>query len=296
MLPLGVVAPAALLALLITSGTTSTPGPPMLPASFGHVQVDVADLAVARAEGEAALIAARTVLKLADVRFDIVEAQATPRRFGERSPQGVLIYVWPFRRSPDGRSPPPPAYLLRHEIGHDLFIRYLVPSAGSDQYGGDAPDWLDEMAAVAFEGEPLRSLRRQSVVHLALAGELISLRRFLTMVHPEFAARSIPDTGGRLTSFEPASDETESFYAMAAALYEFLAARTANAAIVAELAGVVRRGERLESWLLTRTGHADTGSGIEALEADFRNWIASDPRYGAACGKQGIRTEATCSN
>jgi hypothetical protein len=282
MLPLGVVVPAALLALHINSGTTSAPGPPVLAASFGHVQVDAADLAAARAEGEAALIAARTVLKLADVRFDIVEAQATARRFGECSPQGVPIYVWPFRRSPDGRSPPPPAYLLRHEIGHHLFIRYLVPSTRSNQYGGDAPDWLDEMAAVAFEGEPLLSLRRQSVVHAAQHGKLFPLRRFLTMVHPEFAARSIPETGGRLAAFSPASSETASFYAMAAAFYDFLVARTGDAAIVAALGAAARNGERLEAWLLARTGHAD----LDALDADYRAWIASSARYGAADGQR----------
>ncbi|MBX3560177.1 MAG: hypothetical protein KF780_00030 [Sphingomonas sp.] len=296
MWPTIAVVPFLLFAALIDPERSPASVLSRTPTSFGHVQVDAADVAAAIVEGEAAHVTARTVLGLADVRFDIVEAQDSPRRFGERSSEGVPTYVWPFRQSADGRSQPPPAYLLRHEIGHDLFIRYLVPSTGSSQYGGDAPDWLDEMAAIAFEGEPLRSLRRRSIVHVAQEGKLIPLHRFLNMVHPEMAAGSIPDTDGRLgAAFDPASDETASFYAMAAAFYEFLVARTENAAIIADLAAVVRRGEPVEPWLLARTGYADAARGIDALDRDFQNWIASGAGYGGPSGQRATRTNEPCS-
>lgn len=275
-----------LMAAVLYPATTASTGLEATRMSFGKVNVDPGDVHAAREEGEASSAAARTVLGLPEVRFDIVEAQDTALRWGEQSPAGVPVYVWPFRRNADSRLQTPPAYLLRHEIGHDLFVRYLVSSTKSGQYGGDAPDWLDEMAAVAFEGESLRRMRRRIAARLATGGKFIPLRRFLTMVHPELAAGSIPETSGRLgAAFEAASEETSSFYAMTSAFYDFLVARTGNAAIIAELAGVIRKGEQLEPWLLARTGHADRADDLDALNADFLAWIAADSRYGAEAGQ-----------
>jgi hypothetical protein len=245
---------------------------------FGHVRVDDGNIREATEEGEAAHSAARNVLGLRNPRFDIVEVDYTFHKWGDRSSDGASIYVWPFKRNPDNKQQRPPVHLLRHEIGHDLFIRYLVSSTNGDQYGGDAPDWLDEMAAVAFEGETLRATRRRSAVGYAREGKLIPLQRLLTMIHPEMEAGSIPPTTDQpVTAFEPASDDTPQFYVMASAFYDFLVARTKNPAIVAELAAAFRRGEPLEQWILTRIGQKN---GIQALNADFQTWVASDARYG----------------
>lgn len=247
---------------------------------FGCVHVDAESADAAVEEGEAAYSAARRFLALPDARFAIVDADYTAASWGDQSPDRVPIYVWTFRKSANLRAFPPPAYLLRHEIGHDLFIRYLVPSTRSVQYGGDAPDWLDEMAAVAFEGDVLRASRRRAAAGYAREAKLIPLRRFLTMIHPEMEAGSIPSADQQVAVFEAVSDETPQFYAMACAFYDFLVNRTENVAIVAELAGAFRNGEKLDEWLLARTGQGDRASGIEALNADFLAWIASDIRYG----------------
>ncbi|MFH8654909.1 hypothetical protein ACH37Y_19645 [Sphingomonas paucimobilis] len=254
---------------------------PEVSAVFGHVRVDPDDQQTAIREGKAAQQAAREILALPDVQFDIVDASSSSERWGSLSASGKPTYVWQFRKGADGRSIPPPAYLLRHEIGHDLFVRYLVPSTRADQYGGDAPDWLDEMAAVAFEGEELRLVRRRAAVRYVKEKALIPLQRFLTMTHPEMAAKSIPvSPDGTMRVFEAVSDETPKFYAMASAFYDFLVTRTGNPAIVAELATAVRRGQPIERWLLTRIGHDKESDGIQALNADFLAWIATDPRYG----------------
>ena len=254
---------------------------PEVSAVFGHVRVDPDDQQTAIREGKAAQQAAREILALPDVQFDIVDASSSSERWGSLSASGKPTYVWQFRKGADGRSIPPPAYLLRHEIGHDLFVRYLVPSTRADQYGGDATDWLDEMAAVAFEGEELRLVRRRAAVRYVKEKALIPLQRFLTMTHPEMAAKSIPvSPDGTMRVFEAVSDETPKFYAMASAFYDFLVTRTGNPAIVAELATAVRRGQPIERWLLTRIGHDKESDGIQALNADFLAWIATDPRYG----------------
>lgn len=253
---------------------------------FGYVHVDTESAQAATEEGEAAHLAAKTVLSLPDVRFGIVDADYTSSSWGDQSPDGTPIYVWTFRKPFKDLSIPPPAYLLRHEIGHDLFIRYLVPSAKRDQYGGDAPDWLDEMAAVAFEGEALQTIRRRAVVRYAREAKLIPLQRFLTMIHPEVAVGSIPESSGQLAPvFEAQSDETLQFYSMATAFYDFLVTRTKNGAIIADLAVAFRNGESLDRWIVARTGYGDRQNGVEALNADFLAWLASDPRYGGGSGQ-----------
>lgn len=248
---------------------------------FGRVQVDDSNLQEATEEGEAARLAAMNVLGIRDPRFTITDADLTSHKWGDQSVDGTPIYVWQFRKKTSGTQfQAPPAYILRHEIGHDLFIRHLVPGTKEGQYGGDAPDWLDETAAVAFEGEALRSTRRRSTVRYARKEKLIPLQRFLTMIHPEMEAGSIPASSDLpVTAFEPTSEDTPLFYAMASSFYDFLVSRTGNPAIVVELAAAFRRDEPLEKWILARTGHSGS---IQALNAEFLAWIASDPRYGGA--------------
>lgn len=249
--------------------------------SFGEVQVNPADLSVAIAEGEAALAAARNTLGLRNFRFAIIEATGATDRWGDISAAGDSIFVWPFASNRRPGFEPPPTFLLRHEIGHSLFIRYLVPSSRADQYGGDAPDWLDEMAALAFEGEPLRTMRRRSAARHAADGTLIPLQRLLTMTHPEFVGGALPDSlntpGG---TFEARAADTASYYAVTAALYEYLVDRTGNRAIVAELAEAFRAGEQLDHWLPTRAGFGGGAAGLNALNESFQSWVSADPRYG----------------
>lgn len=251
-----------------------------LATEFGRVKVDEADLAAAIAEGNAARAAARAVLGLPDARFEIVEAEASDAAWGSETREGRPLYSWAFRKSADGRSMPPPSFLLRHEIGHDLFIRYLVPSTRNGQYGGDAPDWLDEMAAIAFEGEALRAGRRGAAVRYIREKRLIPLGRFLEMQHPEAAAGPVPASFGKQFPLrDPSSPETELFYMMASSFYDYLVERTGETAIVAELAAEYRRGGRLDLWLVRRVGLSPSRKGIARLEVDFRHWIAADPRY-----------------
>lgn len=248
---------------------------------FGLVDVDPENLEAAIEEGEAARHAAKEVFALPSVKFDIVEASRSPVPWGGLSPGGRPTYAWQFGKGADDRSIPPPAYLLRHEIGHDIFVRRLVPSTRDGQYGGDAPDWLDEMAAVAFEGEDLRTVRRRAATRYAREGRLIPLRRFLTMTHPEMEAGSIPaSSDGTTRAFEAVSDDTPIFYAMASAFHDFLRQRTGDHAVVAEMAAVVRRRGSLERWILRRTGHDDRNDGIAALDEEFHAWIAMDRGHG----------------
>lgn len=247
--------------------------------AFGRVVTAAQDAETAVREGEAAFWAAKAVLGLDDLRFVIVDAALGSAQWGDLSDDGAPIYPWLFASSVTNGAPRAPDYVLRHEIGHDLFVRYLAPSTQADQYGGDAPDWLDEMAAVAFEGAEQEAARRRSVVLYQRAGRLLPLRDFLTMTHPEMTGE-LPDaaSGEMFRVRRSMSEDTGPFYAMARAFYDFLVARTGDQSIVAALARAARESEPLDRWILDRTGHGDAGS-VETLNEDFLAWIGADPRY-----------------
>lgn len=251
-------------------------------ASFGHVEVATADVETALVEGGAAHAAAREVLLLPDARFGITARTPRNSRWVAIAPDGSPVYSWAFRNAASGGKAVPPSHALRHEIGHDLFIRHLVPSSRQDQYGGDAPDWLDEMAAVAFEGAGVTATRRREAARLARSATLIPMDRFLTMTHPEWAAdrTSAARPGGAAYRVRlAASADTPRFYAMARALYDYLVDRTGSPAVVAELGAAFRRGERLDAWILARSDRHGVSAYLGDLDADLRGWIQSDSRY-----------------
>lgn len=87
---------------------------------------------------------------------------------------------------------------LSHELGHKWFVdRY--PSEDTEQtehaYGGWAPDWLDESAAIAMESEDGKQRRRVKFSEIE-PEKRIPLAEFLTMVHP--AAQAGRDLAERL--------------------------------------------------------------------------------------------------
>ncbi len=282
MIPGPVAIALVALALSIAPAHTAQPGAMVIrKASFGHVEVAATDVETALREGRAAQAAARDVLLLPHVRFGITARSYGKARWVGLANDGSTTYSWVFGNTAPGGRPVPPSHALRHEIGHDLFIRHLVPSSREGQYGGDAPDWLDEMAAVAFEGTDVTSMRRREAARLARSGTLIPMNRFLTMVHPELTelpAFAVASGGPAYRIRLSASSDTPRFYAMTRAFYDYLVARTGSPAVVAELAGAFRRGERLDAWILARSGRRDGSASLEALDADLCSWIQSDSR------------------
>jgi hypothetical protein len=261
-------------------------------STFGYVEVSAADTKTAIEEGQAAQAAARDVLALPEVRFGIADLESKNAQWVNLAADGKPVYTWVFSRKAGDQKPVSSSHVLRHEIGHDLFIRYLAPSSTDDQYGGDAPDWLDEMAAVAFEGPAQTASRRRLAARYAREATLIPLGRFLTMTHPEFASRPPPDSSGPMVRIRLASTEdTPRFYVMCRAFYDFLVDRTKSPSIVAELAAAFRKGEPLDRWILSRTGKGSRTGDLGALNAEFLAWIASDRRYEAAgATSEGVAT------
>ena len=241
---------------------------------FGYVSVAPEDVPAAIDEGKAARLAAEKVFLLRNVTFGIVEEGSGDVRWGGTE-YGLKTYTWTFPHGPRRFKPRPAITLLRHEIAHELFARHLVPTTTDRQYGTDAPDWLDEMAAVAFEDSDRRSSRRRDAKNQGL----LNLTALLRMTHPELGAPVVREEGQAFAAGPVSSDRTIPFYATVSCLYEFLAEKSGNEGIVAELATAFNRGEDLERWLPDRLGYDRRRESLEQMNADFLRWFAGKPRY-----------------
>lgn len=238
---------------------------------FGYVSVAPEDVPAAIKEGDAAQLAAEKIFLLKNVTFAVVEEGSGDVRWGGTK-DGLKTYTWTFPHGPRRFKPRPAITLLRHEIAHDLFDR-LVPTTRAGQYGTDAPDWLDEMAAVAFEDADRHLSRRRD----AKSDGLLTLTALLRMTHPERGAPRVRKAGQAFASGPASSDRTISFYATLSCFYEFLSEKAGHEGIVAELAGAFRRGENLELWLADRLGYDRRRESLEQMNADFLRWFAGEP-------------------
>lgn len=259
--------PLLSLATAFFGGAMGPPEYKKVKTGFGYVLVAPEDVPAAVKEGYAAQLAARKIFLLKNVTFAVVEEGSGDVRWGGTK-DGLKIYTWTFPHGPRRFEPRPAITLLRHEIAHDLFDR-LVPTTSRGQYGTDAPDWLDEMASVAFEGIDLRLSRRRD----ASSNGLLPLTTLLRMTHPERGRQVVREAGQDFAAGPASSDQTIPFYATVSCFYEFLSEKTGHAGIVAELAGAFKRGEDLELWLLDRLDYGKRGS-LEQMNADFLRWFA----------------------
>jgi hypothetical protein len=237
---------------------------------FGYVSVAPEDVPAAIEEGYAAQLAAEKIFLLKNVTFAVVEEGSGDFRWGGTK-DGLKTYTWTFPHGPRRFKPRPAITLLRHEIAHDLFER-LVPTTSDDQYGTDAPDWLDEMASVAFEGIDQRLSRKRD----AESSGLLTLTTLLRMTHPERGAPRVREAGQAFAAGPASSDQTIPFYATVSCFYEFLSEKTGHRGIVSELADAFKRGENLELWLLNRLGY-DRRKSLDQMNADFLRWFAGKP-------------------
>lgn len=77
---------------------------------------------------------------------------------------------------------------IQRELNHVFFTAAIIPSARRLQYGGDAPDWLDEAVALAGESPKVKARRRADFAGQVCAGRLVPLDRFVAQQHPLFAS------------------------------------------------------------------------------------------------------------
>lgn len=177
---------------------------------------------------------------------------------------------------------------LRHEIAHKLFIRYSWPNTRSDQYGGDAPDWLDEIVAIAAEPASLTERRRKHFAGMVQAGRVLPLSRYLRQTHPTYASpklqekitelrRQAKGKGGAIGLYKRSElglSETQGpdFYAQTLAFLDFMIEAAQGTPPIASIAGALRAGRSFEVWLKDAGEQFGLASDIDALDAQFEAW------------------------
>lgn len=182
---------------------------------------------------------------------------------------------------------------VRHELGHAFFLAVVIPNARKHQYGGDAPDWLDEAAAMIVETDAVLEKRRHVFARQVCSGRLIPLDAFLARGHPVFASpkmKKILETyrGQKieqpvmidLTLHELGLDEQSvgDFYAEARAVYDYLLDRSGDRRILGRVAQAIRDSGNATSWQDSKWfGEAVRLRGA-TLSDDFARWARSRAR------------------
>lgn len=182
-------------------------------------------------------------------------------------------------RHPDARK------ALRHEVAHMMFIAGQWPGGetGARQYGGGAPDWLDEAAAVLAEADGLTRARRSAFRELVAGGETIPLRRYFSMEHPVYGSDRLQaalDSARESGAVVLSGDEIDvgraaDFYAQTRGLVDFLLARSGEPTVFAGIARALKGGSGMEGWLREHGAEHGLPTSVAGLEDALLEWIAS---------------------
>lgn len=185
-----------------------------------------------------------------------------------------------------------------HELGHLWFIQAFKPVGATPEkghaYGGWAPDWLDETAAVLMENATLNEKRRESFARLAFE-ETIPLQTFLTMEHPAVKAasgminslpsekmqselsgsRAIVLSGKEAEEFlkNSGGNRTADFYAQTQVFSDFLLSFTGDTGLYVSLTQALLEGASFGSWLMSAGADWGLPTSMAALESEWQAWV-----------------------
>lgn len=189
------------------------------------------------------------------------------------------------------------ASALNHEIGHVLFMEAYWPdreSSGGKHYGGPAPDWFDETAALLMEDDSMQQGRWDRLLDTyAEPDGFIPLDQLFSMQHPLLAAvqayrgkdgatgsqtGAIVITGEEADRLLKAADipDPELYYRQGLGLARYMMETSGNPAIFGAIAKGLASGETMESWLAADGAAAGLPGTVEALEAAFLDWLSTN--------------------
>jgi len=189
---------------------------------------------------------------------------------------------------------------LTHELGHLWFMKQFTSATESAEnnaehgYGGWAPDWLDETAAVLMENTQLTKSRQESFAKTSNA-DLIPLNDFLTMEHPVYraalalaekssndsegaesgAAKAIILTGDEADEFlASAGGDPTQFYQQVRAFADFMIEQYEDKQVFEKIARHLSNGETFEDWL-SKTPDNGQPKTLKQLDTLWQAWIPS---------------------
>lgn len=184
---------------------------------------------------------------------------------------------------------------IQHELNHLFFTASIIPSTKRFQYGGDAPDWLDEAAAMSAESPEVKVRRRADFHEQVCAGRLVPLERFVGQQHPllissamqKFIVERRATAKGApvmMTIGEKQLDlpryALADFYAQSNAVAEFLADASGDPKVLGRIARSLKASTnqpiaRRQRWIEDITGSDD-----QLLGTRFTTWARASARVG----------------
>ena len=178
-----------------------------------------------------------------------------------------------------------------HELGHGWFIRAWWPIAaidGGGHYGGPAPDWMDEVAAVLMEDDTLSGRRRTQFATVFRGQDtvarvkLLDLATFLSGGHPALPAlASAPGAGGTGAVRVLAGPEAAALLAAATGFYlqsrlfaDYVLARSGDPAAFRTAADAFAGGLTTAQWLASSGPALHLPTTVAAVQADWEKWLS----------------------
>ena len=180
---------------------------------------------------------------------------------------------------------------LAHELGHLWFISQFPDPSGAvgnnHAYGGWAPDWLDESAAILMENAVLRDQRREALKELD-PDQLIPLETFFMMEHPlaQAAKNLVKDqtqkgnqqvvflTGEEADKFlkESGQDDAGNFYSQVAGFAQYMIETTGDKTIFAKIAAHLSKGSNVSNWIETSPHFKN----LAQLDSAWQAWVGQN--------------------
>ena len=172
--------------------------------------------------------------------------------------------------------------LMRHEIGHLVFMKEVIGKPSGEGYGSAAPDWLDEAAAIMMEDAALTARRRKAFRGMVKNGRLYRLQDYFSMEHPTRhmqvlkGLRDKVKKGGTITvafKLEPGSkmlQPLDDFYAFTRGFIDYLVEKSGNPRIFRHLARAAGEGMTAAEWFARHGTDYGLPGDMKALDADFR--------------------------
>jgi hypothetical protein len=192
---------------------------------------------------------------------------------------------------------------LRHEIGHVLLMEAFWPNRkirnAAGHYGGPAPDWLDETAAILMEGEQLTSERRtQFFAELDAKRANMSLADFFQAAHPyqqivaktpRAAGLAAQQSGARISvlsgdAAHEVAQQANWFYLQSRAVADFLLEQSKDPKVFADIASAAAQSQSFAHWLAARGERFALPPDMASLQALWENWIQAQKTKRTAQG------------
>jgi hypothetical protein len=216
----------------------------------------------------------------------LAERRARIAAAGAHLPPGAKVITRAPASSDEPRDVADPDK-IPHELGHlwyqQLFWAGAARPAG-DRYGGAAPDWLDEVAAILMESDTRAAIHRHRFSDGRDADPErarnippeIALAEFVTMPHP--ASASLPEPGKAPIGPIRVTSAPSLFYAQARVFADYLIQRSGDSRIFAAISQAMQGGQSFADWVAQSGTKHKLPPTLAAMDADWQGWLTG--RFG----------------